>query len=47
MLFTIAVTLNFSEQFYVIRNTIFHTKYSKFLLNKILYKYAKGDVASK
>ena len=41
MLFTIAVTLKFSEQFHVIRNTIFHTKHMKFLLNKILYKYAK------
>ena len=44
MLFTIAVTLNFSEQFHVIRNTIFHMKHTKFLLNKILYKYEKEDI---
>ena len=41
MLFTIAVTLNFSEQINAIRNTIFHTKHTKFLLNEISYKYAK------
>ena len=41
MLFTITVTLKFSQQFHAIRNTIFHMKHIKFLLNKILYKYAK------
>ena len=41
MLFTIAVTLNFSEQFHVINNTIFHTKYTIFLLSEILFKHVK------
>ena len=40
MLFTIVVTLNFSEQFHVINNTIFHTKYTIFLLNEISVKYS-------
>ena len=41
MLFTNAVTLKFSDQFHVMRNTIFHTKHMKFLLNEISYKYVK------
>ena len=41
MLYTNAETLKFSEQFQVIRNTIFHTKHMKFLLSKISYKYVK------
>ena len=38
ILFTNVVILNFSEQFHVINNTIFHTKYTIFLLNEISFK---------
>ena len=43
MPFNIAVTLKFTEQFHVIRNTIFHMKlkHMKFLFKEISYKYAK------
>ena len=41
MLFTIALILNFSEQFHVINNTIFHTKYMILLFNEISFKYVK------
>ena len=45
MLFTIALILNFSEQFHVINNTIFHTKYhTKYMIllfNEISFKYVK------
>ena len=40
MLFTNALTLKFSEQFHVIRKTIFHTKHVKFLLKEFSCKYA-------